>query len=200
MPIYGDESGGLGAGAMCFAAVSIDADAARAVVDRFRAVTGLRGELKGSRIGLIERAYVLELLVKAGGRAWISIAKRKDLQPLLAGGKLDDLALYGALIDNAVGHWLPETGGGCLDVVIDDGRYDARILGRVRADIQASLGGWGRASLADSDRSDGIQIADVVANCFFNMAVGSPRAGRIGAIIAPFLADKTLRTDAVTQV
>ena len=41
------------------------------------------------------------------------------------------------------------------DVVIDDGRYDPVILGKVRESIQAGLAGWGRASLADSRRSEG---------------------------------------------
>src|SRR3546814_4216403 len=61
MTIYCDESGGLNAGAMTFAAVMLTPEVAAAIHARFRAVTGLRGELKGSRISLTERAYLLEL-------------------------------------------------------------------------------------------------------------------------------------------
>ncbi len=53
--------------------------------------------------------------------------------------------------------------------MIDEGRYDPTILAKVREDIQAGLGQWGRASLADSRRSDGVQIADVIANSLFNI-------------------------------
>jgi hypothetical protein len=194
MTLYCDESGGLSASAMTFAAVSIDADAAAAVIERFRRVTRLRGEVKGSRISLVERAYLLELVARHGGRAWVAMLQRRDLR-LPPGTPLPaDRDVYAALLDLAVSKWLPETGGTCTDVVIDDGRYDPAVLGIVRADVQALLGQWGRASLIESHRSDGVQIADVIANCLFNMAVGGPRADRIAAIVDPFLGDHVIRT------
>ena len=193
MTIFCDESGGLNAGAMTFAAVMLTPQAAADIHKRFRSVTGLRGELKGSRISIVERAYLLELFDRAGGRAWVAVAKRDVLEPQPDGTMPSDLALYAALLNLAVGRWLPETGGVCTDVVIDEGRYDAAILSKVREEIQAGLGQWGRASLADSRRSDGVQIADVIANSLFNIAVGSPRAHRIQRIIEPMLASKAIR-------
>ncbi|MBA4752702.1 MAG: DUF3800 domain-containing protein [Sphingopyxis sp.] len=200
MTIYCDESGGLNAGAMTFSAVMLTPQAASDIHTRFRTVTGLRGELKGSRISIVERAYLLELFDRAGGRAWVAVAERDKLANKPGGTLPSDLALYGALLNSAVGHWLPETGGVCTDVVIDDGRYDPTILSHVRAEIQAGLGQWGRASLADSKRSDGVQIADVVANSLFNITVGSPRAYRIQRIIEPMLASKAIRVAELTQV
>jgi len=200
MTIYCDESGGLNTGAMTFAAVMISPEAAAAVHARFRAVTGLRGELKGSRISLTERAYLLELFDRAGGRAWVATATREKLAPPSDGKPASDLALYAALLDLAVSSWLPETGGVCTDVVIDDGRYDPLILGRVRATIQAGLAGWGRASLADSRRSDGVQIADVIANSLFNIKIGSPRAHRIGVIVEPLIASRAIRIAELTRL
>lgn len=200
MTIYCDESGGLNAGAMTFAAVQLTPDAAAVVVARFRAVTGLRGELKGSRISLTERAYLLELFDRAGGRAWVAVAERAKLIPGPDGTPPSDLALYAALLDMAVGRWLPETGGVCTDVIIDDGRYDPAILAKVRAAIQAGLAGWGQASLADSRRCDGIQIADVVANSLFNITVGSPRAHRIRVILDPMLASRAIRIAELTRL
>src|SRR3546814_12845391 len=58
MTIYCDESGGLNAGAMPFAAGMLTPEVAAAIHARYRAVTGLRGELKGSRNSLTEQAYL----------------------------------------------------------------------------------------------------------------------------------------------
>lgn len=200
MTIYCDESGGLNAGAMTFAAAMLTPDAAADIHRRFRAVTGLRGELKGSRISLVERAYLLELFDRAGGRAWVAVATRATLARGPSDAPPSDLALYAALLNLAVGRWLPETGGVCADVVIDDGRYDAGILSKVRTEIQAGLGHWGTASLADSRRSEGVQIADVIANSLFNIAAKSPRAHRIEQIIEPMLVSKAIRVAELTQV
>ena len=57
MTIYCDESGGLNAGAMTFSAVMLTPKAAADIHARFRGVTGLRGELKGSRISLVRASY-----------------------------------------------------------------------------------------------------------------------------------------------
>jgi len=200
MTIYCDESGGLNAGAMTFSAVMLTPDTASEIHERFRGVTGLRGELKGSRISLVERAYLLELFDRAGGRAWVAVAERDKLARNPGGTLPSDLALYAALLNLAIGRWLPETGGVCTDVVIDDGRYDPKILAHVREEIQAGLGQWGRASLADSRRSDGVQIADVIANSLFNITISSPRAHRIQRILDPMLASKAIRIAELTRV
>lgn len=200
MTIYCDESGGLNAGAMIFSAVMLTPQAAADIHARFRSVTGLRGELKGSRISIVERAYLLELFDHAGGRAWVAVAKLDTLAQNPGGTLPSDLVLYAALLNLAVGRWLPETGGVCTDVVIDEGRYDPTILAKVREDIQAGLGEWGRASLADSRRSDGVQIADVIANSLFNITVSSPRAHRIQRIIEPMLASKAIRVAELPQL
>lgn len=200
MTIYCDESGGLNTGVMTFSAVMLTPQAAADIHERFRSVTGLRGELKGSRISIVERAYLLELFDRAGGRAWVAVARRETLAQNPGGTLPSDLALYAALLNSAIGHWLPETGGVCTDVVIDDGRYDPKILSHVREEIQAGLGQWGRASLADSRRSDGVQIADVIANSLFNTVVGSPRGPRIQRIIDPLLASKAIRIAELTHI
>lgn len=200
MTIYCDESGGLNAGVMTFAAVMLTPDKAAAIHKRFRAVTGLRGELKGSRISLAERAFLVELFDRAGGRAWVAVADRETLKPRADGSWPSDLSLYAALLNEAVSRWLPETGGVCTDVVIDDGRYDPKILSKVRDDIQSGLGHWGRASLSDSRRSDGVQIADVIANCLFNIGVKSTRAQRIQAILDPMIDSRAIRIAPITQV
>src|SRR3546814_14378683 len=64
---------------------------------------------------------------------------------------------------------------------------------------QAGLGQWGRASLADSRRSDGVQIADVISNSLFNIAVGSQRAHRIQRILDPMPASRAVCIPELTE-
>jgi Protein of unknown function (DUF3800) len=192
MALYCDESGGLSAGAMTFAAVAIAPADADAVLSRFRAISGLRGELKGSRITPVERGLLFEILAQHDVQAWVAVADATQLAQALA-TTVSDRALYSKLLDTAVAAWLPTTGGECADIIIDEGRYDPRILDGVRRDIQALLGQWGKASLADSRRCAGIQIADVIANSLFNLTIASVRARRIRAIVQPWLDNRRLR-------
>ncbi len=192
MTIFCDESGGISAGAMTLAAVQIDASAADALLRRFKTVTGLRGELKGSRIDLVERALFFELFERYGGRASVGIVYRAERTGADNEGEGEDLRAYSHLLDAVIGYVLPETGG-CVEVVIDDGRYDPKILTRVRNDVAAALGGWGQARLEDSHRSSGVQIADVIANSIFNLAINSQRAWRIDKILDPFIASGIVR-------
>src|SRR3546814_12043319 len=111
MTIYCDESGGLNAGAMTFAAVMLTPEVAAAIHARFRAVTGLRGELKGSRISLTARAYLLELFARAGGRAWVAVAEGAQLGQGKGGVPPTDLDLYAPLLDSARAPCLPDTRG-----------------------------------------------------------------------------------------
>jgi hypothetical protein len=196
MPIYVDESGSLPAGAMLMAGVEIEADAAAQLLNRFRVVTGLRGEMKGSRTGLVERAFFFELLERFGGRALVCIA---TVGPQAPGHLPDDFETYVALLTQLVGDWLPDAEQ-CPDFVIDAGRYDAMVLEGVRQDIKALLPRCGSASLVDSRRSPGVQVADVVANSFYNIATGSARAGRIRTIIEPFLRENLIRTSPLAKL
>lgn len=191
VPIYVDESGSLPAGAMTMAGVDIEAGNAARLLERFRGMTGLQGELKGSRTELLERAYFFELFERFGGRARVCIMQ----PPLdLRGPRPRDLDCYVALLDALVGDWLGDLGEGCADFVIDEGRYDAMVLEDVRQDVVRLLGHCGTARMVDSRRSPGVQIADVVANSFFSVAIGSRRSERIRQILDPFLASGLLRT------
>ena len=184
MPIYCDESGGIGTGAMTFAAVHMDAVDADALLHRFRQITGLRGELKGSRIDLTERGLIAELFEKHRGFAHVAVIRRAGIGMLTAQSGSLDLDVYAHLLDSAVDEVLPRTGG-CAEVVIDDGRYDPVILSRVRRSVAESLGQWGSARLSESHLSAGVQIADVVANSCFNIVLESDRAERIRRIWQP---------------
>jgi Protein of unknown function (DUF3800) len=188
MPIYCDESGGIGRGVMTMAAVLIDEDKAELLLSRFREVTGLKGELKGSRIDLAERALVFELFEQSGGRAVVSIAL-SALKPSEGQDRgQHDIHIYAQLMNDSIGALLPASGG-CANVVMDTGRYGEDILSRVRADIAALVGPWNAARMEESHQLAGLQIADVIANSFFNRALVTPRQARLAAIVQPFLSN-----------
>jgi hypothetical protein len=186
MPIYCDESGGVGRGVMTLAAVDIAAEQADAILARFRAVTGYLGELKGSRIDLAERSLLLELFKDSAGTATVGIAI-SALKPDPQEDRGDhDVLIYASLLNDVVGAMLPDVPG-CDSVIIDDGRYGADILARVRDDVGRLVGPCGTAQLELSHRLAGLQIADVLANSFFNRALVNERQGRMAAIVAPLL-------------
>jgi Protein of unknown function (DUF3800) len=186
MPIYCDESGGIGRGVMTLAAVTIECDAADALLAEFRQLYGLTGELKGSRIDLEERAVFFDLFAKSGATATVGIAL-SALKPAAGEDKGDhDIAVYSALLDDVIGALIAHDPF-CAQVTIDDGRYGPQTLALVRSEIAALVGPCGLARLELSHRSAGLQVADVIANTFFNRALVNDRQARMAAVVQPFL-------------
>ena len=186
MPIYCDESGGVGRGVMTLAAIDIDEDKAEALIARFRLVTGYHGEVKGSRIDFAERALLFELVKDSEAKISIGIAISALVPEKNADRGDHDIDVYSALLEDVVGAMLPEIPG-CDSVIIDDGRYGPETLAAIRADIAKLVGPCGTTQLEHSHRLAGLQIADVIANTFFNRALVTERQGRIAAIAAPLL-------------
>ncbi len=186
MNVYCDESGGVGRGVMTLAALAIAEEDADRVVTRFRAVSGLTSELKGSRIDLGERALLFELLNDVPFHAAVSIAI-SAVQPEPGEDRGDhDVAVYAALLDDAISRLLLHSGG-CAQIYIDDGRYAPETLALVRKDIAAIIGPFGSAELQVSHALAGLQLADVIANSFFNRSLVSDRQARMAAIVQPML-------------
>ena len=186
MPIYCDESGGVGRGVMTLAAVDIATEAADALLARFRAATGYLGELKGSRIDLVRRGLFFELFAASEASATVGIAiSALKTDPHEDRGD-HDIATYAALLNDVVGAMLPDALS-CESVIIDDGRYGPETLSKVRDDIGLLVGPCGTAQLENSHRLAGLQIADVIANSFFNRALVNDRQGRMAAVVAPLL-------------
>ena len=186
MPIYCDESGGVGRGVMTLAAVDIAVDAADALLTSFRAATGYLGELKGSRIDLVRRGLFFDLFTASDASATVGIAI-SALKPDPNEDRGDhDIATYAALLNDVVGATLPGVAS-CESVIIDDGRYGPETLSKVRDDIGRLVGPCGTAQLELSHRLAGLQIADVIANSFFNRALVNDRQGRMAAVVAPLL-------------
>lgn len=188
MPVYCDESGGVGRGVMTLAALSIPDEQAEAILSRIRSVTGLKGELKGSRIDLAERALVFELLEESDAQISIAIAISAT-KPEPGEDRGDhDVETYLRLIETAVSDIIPHLGEtGERSVILDDGRYGPHVLSAVRQDVAELLGVRGSVRLALSHELAGLQLADVIANSFFNRALVSERQARMGAIVAPML-------------
>lgn len=191
MMLYCDESGGVGAGVMTLAAVALPAKAAGHLLERTRDVLGIRGELKGSRLDVAQRGFVVELFARLGGRAIITEARVADLTQQ-GRRQLSDLDIYTAMLEHTIAAWLPQSGGR-VDVTIDDGRYDQMRNSRIRDEIQASIGNWGHAALSDSRLSPGVQIADVMSNSHFHVAVNGRHTRRVTALLEPFWADGSIR-------
>ena len=186
MPIYCDESGGVGRGVMTLAAVDIAAAEADALLGRFRAATDYLGELKGSRIDLVRRGLFFDLFAASDAASTVGIA----ISALKPDHNVDrgdhDIATYAALLNDVVGAMLPGFAS-CESVIIDDGRYGPETLSKVRDDIGKLVGPCGTAQLELSHRLAGLQIADVIANSFFNRALVNDRQGRMAAVVAPLL-------------
>lgn len=192
MPIYCDESGGVGRGVMTLAGLSIEAADAERTLARFREVTGLTGELKGSRIDLAERALLFEILDDADWSATVGIAI-SALVPEQGSDRGDhDVAIYVQLLEDVIGAMMPAADG-CVSVFMDDGRYGPETLALVRKEIAAIIGPCGQAQLELSHRLPGLQIADVIANTFFNRAMVTDRQARMAAIVAPYLESGQVR-------
>lgn len=198
MPIYCDESGGVGRGVMTLAAVDIAADDADALLTRFRADTGYMGELKGSRIDLVRRGLFFELFAASDANATVGIAI-SALKPDHNADRGDhDIATYAALLNDVVGAMLPGVVS-CESVIIDDGRYGPETLSKVRDDIGRLVGPCGTAQLELSHRLAGLQIADVIANSFFNRALVNDRQGRMAAVVGPLLENGRIKMRVLTS-
>lgn len=188
MPVYCDESGGVGRGVMTLAALSMAADEAERLLQRFRNVTGWTGELKGSRINLAERALIFELLEESSAQISVAIAISAT-KPEPGEDRGDhDVETYLRLIETAVADIIPHLGDhGERSVILDDGRYGPKVLSAVRQDVAEQLGVRGSVKLALSHELAGLQFADVIANSFFNRAMATERQARMAAIVAPML-------------
>lgn len=186
MSIYCDESGGVGRGVMTLAAINIDESEAEGLIARFRTVTGYHGEVKGSRIDLAERALIFEMIKDAQAAITVGIAISALIPEKDADRGDHDIGVYAALLEDVVGSMLSEIPG-CDSVIIDDGRYGPATLGAIRADIAKLVGPCGTTHLDHSHRLAGLQIADVIANSFYNHALVTERQGRIASIAAPLL-------------
>ena len=186
MPIYCDESGGIGRGVMTLAAIAIKSEEAESVVARFREITGLDGELKGSRIDLAERGLLFELLGQKSWTATVGMAI-SALKPQAGQDRgMHDADIYAQLLNGVVAGMISSIDD-CAQVIIDDGRYGPETLALMRKEVADNIGPCGTASLGLSHRVAGLQIADVIANTFFNRAMVTERQSRMAAIVAPFL-------------
>ena len=138
----------------------------------FSEVTGLAGELKGSRIDLAERALLFRIARTTDWSATVGIAI-SALTPEQGEDRGDhDVAIYATLLEDVIGAMLAGSSR-CSDVIIDDGRYGLATLALIRKDAAGQVRVAPHASSEPS--AAGLQIADVIANSFFNRAMVTER-------------------------
>ncbi len=171
---------------MTLAAVVIEPAVATALLGEAKAQLRVTGELKGSRINLIQRQKFFDLLAQCDVRAKVGIAI-SALRSVPNGDRGDhDRLIYTELLENVTAALLPDAGT-CPHIVFDDGRYGPDALARIRTTLGKNVGPFGTVSLELSHQSPGLQIADVIANTFFNRALVSERQAAMAASVAPFL-------------
>ena len=168
MHVFCDESGGTGRDDSLFlvAAVPLSADEATRIMKKFRKATGLRGEVKGSRLSAGERMTFFELLDRSPVSK-VSVVYCRGMDPL-GNWALNAMAghdLWAELIVEST-LWL---GAGSTISISADQRYSGAKQRGVQEAITAGVAGRTRANrvmvqFIDSQSSDGVQIADIIAN------------------------------------
>ncbi|WP_264656470.1 DUF3800 domain-containing protein [Azospirillum canadense] len=168
MHIFCDESGGTGRDDSLFlvAAVALSADEATRIMKKFRKATGLRGEVKGSRLTDKHRKIFFDLLDRSPWpQASVVFCRGLDQIGSWALAALDDHELWAELVIEST-LWLGERSTIAISA---DRRYNGARQHGVHDSIVAGLSGRTRANrvtvqFVDSQASDGVQIADIIAN------------------------------------
>lgn len=176
MHVFCDESGGTGRDDSLFltAAAPLSADEAARVMKKFRKATGMRGEIKGSRLTFKQRNLFFDLL-NSSTDAPIGVAYCDGHSPLgnWALGSIKEQDLWAELLIESV----LLIGKGNFITVSADRRYHGSQAHRLRDHIGTSIAnivGANRVQVqfVDSENSNGIQIADIVANTVYRILAG----------------------------
>lgn len=174
MNIFCDESGGTRASNECFVVAAISAstkDAAR-LVRRLRKATGRSGEIKGHTLTLIGRRIFFDLLLEQHDIACVALTcGRADAVGGWAISSFREIELYKRMLVEACG--AAQLGSTrAIDVVIDRTRYKTAAEQRIARLAEEELRQRFQCRIVirptDSARSDGIQIADVIANSVYH--------------------------------
>lgn len=168
MHVFCDESGGTGRDDSLFlvAAVALTAREATHIMKSFRKATGLRGEVKGSRLTDKDRKIFFDILDRSPlSKASVVFCRGLDRLGSWALSALEDHELWAELIVEST-LWLGETP---TMTVSADQRYSGARQHGVHNSIVAGISGRTRANrvtvqFVDSQASDGVQIADIIAN------------------------------------
>lgn len=199
MHIYCDESGGIGRGVMTLAAVAIEPDAAASLLTQAKDHLRVTGELKGSRINLAQRRKFFDIFGQSDATAMVGIAISALRRAPTEDRGDHDRNVYTALLEDVIGALLPNAGT-CPNIVFDDGRYGPDALSHIRTKLGEDVGPFGTVTLELSHMSAGLQIADVIANSFFNRALVSERQSEMAATVAPFLESGKIRMRILDRV
>lgn len=181
MHAFCDESGGTGRDDALFLAAAAPLSAAEAtrLMKRFRKAAGLSGEVKGSRLTAAARSVFFDLLGRCAAPAF-GVVYCSGLDPLgnWALGALPEQDLWAELmIESALALADGSDGPSASLSLSIDRRYHGRRARLAQAAIAAATAARSGANGAtvqfiDSESSDGIQVADVLANTAFRALSG----------------------------
>lgn len=203
MILFLDESGGINAGhekLFLVVGVVLRARQAQRTIAHFRKRKDWQLEVKGGKMDTALQLYFLRDAlgdVEWAGAIAVDVQMARTL-PIKA--HFGEHALYASMVSELLCE--PQLAAIPLtQIVADGGRYKARIMRQLAADIAACHqihrpgGTHPRVEFSDSESSPGIQIADVLANHLFRqLNVSAPAAVAVtpdtppapsGAIVAP---------------
>lgn len=195
MHAFCDESGGVASGNPHFtlAVAAMEQETALRAVKAFRRASKLKGpEIKGSSLGPAHRRLFVEVLLKEGcGPGAAVVCARGDAIAdwALREWRHRESILYRHLVAEAFG--LLGVVAEVRGVTADGGRYKRAELGRVAADLAGDLerlaGRRVPFAYADSAKSPGVQIADVLCNTAGKMLTDGPQRGVAEEALAPLM-------------
>lgn len=171
MHVFCDESGGVGKDDEVFlaAAVPLTAGEATRIMKTFRKATGLRGEVKGSKLHSPQRRLFFDIIGKSAAPA-MSLVYCSRSNPIgsWAFASMTEHELWSDLISESI----IQLGRGSAINASVDRRYHGTQARQAQSSIVAAVTCATRANqvsvqFTDSQASDGIQVADIVANTFY---------------------------------
>lgn len=168
MQIYCDESGVLSKGIFLATSAMISSHAANHLIARFRKQFKIRGEVKGTNLSPEQRAEFFKALAALEELRSVSVVcDRRTPSGGWASSTWPEEAIYERLLCQSC-EALPCEGLNAISVTPDGSRYKKAKLMDIGGRIEVRLGERfqlkAKVSFADSARTAGIQVADVIAN------------------------------------
>lgn len=187
MQIFCDESGGKEKNSFIVSAVRGDGGEIARAVKKMKRAARINGEMHGWELEMWQIERIFGVLSHHPDTIAVSVACGRDhLVGGFAMGELDEPDLWGEMVTESC---LPLYDARVRGIVPDRPRYKANVCdviqGRIAADVARRTGLPAvPVSWADSQRSPGIQIADIISNTVWRSRQNVPEAARCRELLA----------------